>query len=396
MIRYVDDEDLKPPALRRIAVKNLLSFGSDGIDLELRPLNVLLGPNGAGKTNLVEILGLLTATTSGLADYVARTGGMRDWMWLGKIDARAVIEVDVDDSNGEQLVRHRIEIGASLGNLRVYSEDFEILEREDAGDGNVLRDAGTTLAPGTTGSTITESLDSAPSDDSYLGTCLGVGIASPIERIRRLYSNICIYEDVGRDVINESRNHMMRDNGSAPTFPGTSKLESRFRRIARSGEVGDELFEGIRNLSDGLENIDFESGNGLPLLRLREADYAVRGGRISEGSIRYLCLLSILLDPEPPPVVAIEHPERSLHPDLLPYLTDLFRYAACRTQLFVTTHNDTIVDALHDNYEAVVVVEKHEGQTEVNRLERSKMEIWVENYRLGDMWSSGQLGGVRW
>lgn len=396
MIRYVDEEDFKPPVLRRIAVKNLLSFGSDGIDLEMRPLNVVLGPNGSGKTNLLEILGLLTATTSGLADHVARNGGMQQWMWGGKTDTHAVLEVDVDDPVGHQLVRHRIEIGESFGSLRIYAEDLEIVGPVSTQDNNMLQDSGDAMVLSVNGAMANENVAGGPSSDSVLMNDGSYDVDPVIERIQWLYSNICIYKDAGRDVIDESRNQKPHDIGSDPTQTGTPKLTSRLSRIASSDDVGDELIEGIQNLADGLENVDFDAGNGSTRLCLREGDYVVERARISEGSIRYLCLLSILLDPEPPPVVAIEHPERGIHPDLMPYLTDLFRYAACRTQLFVTTHNDTIVDALHDNYESVVVTEKHDGQTEMSRLERSKMEIWVKDYRLGDLWSSGQLGGVRW
>ena len=396
MIRYVDEEDLKPPVLRRVAVKNLLSFGSDGIDLEMRPLNVVLGPNGSGKTNLLEILGLLAATTSGLADHVARNGGMQQWMWRGKTDTHAVVEVDVDDPISHQLVRHRIEIGELFGNLRIYAEDFEVVEPVSTYDNNVLQDSGNAMVLNVKGAAGAENVAGGPSSDSVLMNHGSYDVDPTIERIRRLYSNIRIYEDIGRDVIDESRNQKTHHIGSDPKQSGTSKLASRLKRIARSDDVGDELIEGIQNLADGLENVDFDAGNGSTRIRLREGDYLTESSRVSEGSIRYLCLLSILLDPDPPPVVAIEHPERGIHPDLMPYLTDLFRYAACRTQLFVTTHNDTIVDALHDYYESVVVTEKHEGQTEMIRLERSKWEIWVKDYRLGDLWSSGQLGGVRW
>ena len=85
-----------------------------------------------------------------------------------------------------------------------------------------------------------------------------------------------------------------------------------------------------------------------------------------------------------------------LHPDLLPTLSDLMREASERTQLIVTTHSDVLVDALTDRPENVVVCEKHYGQTEMRRLDKDDLTKWLKDYRLGDLWTSGELGGNRW
>ena len=395
MTRYVDEEDLKPPVLRRIAVKNLLSFGPDGIDLEFRPLNVLVGPNGSGKSNLYEVLGLLGSTTSDRVDYVRQNGGIREWLWRGRSDVNAVIEAEIRDPVQQIDVRHRLEIGDSSGDLRIVSEEFEIFEQEnltnnalhDAGDRMVLQAARPERAECEADGSVCRSA-LVNTQDNY--------VDPTIEYIGRLYDGIQIYAGLGGDALAELRRpeSINVDNGNLR--PDGSNLASSLHRIAQSDAVRDELVEGIRNLSDGLENVELKFDDGIASLGLMEGDYVATGARISDGSLRYLCLLAVLLDPDPRPVVAIEHPERGIHPDLMPYLTDLFRDATTRTQLLVTTHNDTIVDAMHDHYESVVVTEKYRGQTEFRRLSQSDMAPWVEKHRLGDLWTSGQLGGVRW
>lgn len=117
---------------------------------------------------------------------------------------------------------------------------------------------------------------------------------------------------------------------------------------------------------------------------------------LSDGTLRYLCLLAILLEPKPPPLICIEEPELGLHPDLLPTLCDLMVDASRRSQLIVTTHSDVLVDALTDQPESVVVCEKHDGQTEMRRLDKADLTKWLEDYRLGALWTSGELGGNRW
>ena len=127
-----------------------------------------------------------------------------------------------------------------------------------------------------------------------------------------------------------------------------------------------------------------------------EGDFAIPASRLSDGSLRYLCLLAILLDPEPPRIVGIEEPELGMHPDLIPGLADLLVVASRRCQLVVTTHSDILVDALSERPESVVICEKNDGQTTMERLDHSDLAHWLEKYRLGNLWVSGELGGKRW
>ena len=127
-----------------------------------------------------------------------------------------------------------------------------------------------------------------------------------------------------------------------------------------------------------------------------ESGFTIPATRLSDGTLRYLCLLAILCHPSPPPLICIEEPELGLHPDLLPKLADLLVEASKRTQLVVTTHSDILVDAMTEHPEDVVVFEKHDGCTEAKRLDADHLSVWLEKYRLGDLWLRGEIGGTRW
>jgi predicted ATPase len=118
--------------------------------------------------------------------------------------------------------------------------------------------------------------------------------------------------------------------------------------------------------------------------------------RLSDGTLRYLCLLAILLHPEPPPIVAIEEPELGLHPDVIPHVAELLVKASARTQLFVTTHSRMLVDALGDDPESVIVCSKENGESRMERLDAEHLREWLGHYSLGDLWSKGEIGGNRW
>jgi predicted ATPase len=77
-------------------------------------------------------------------------------------------------------------------------------------------------------------------------------------------------------------------------------------------------------------------------------------------------------------------------------VADLLIEASQRTQLIITTHSDILVDALTEHPRAVVVCEKHAGQTTMQRLDPKELKKWLEKYRLGQLWIDGELGGKRW
>ena len=128
----------------------------------------------------------------------------------------------------------------------------------------------------------------------------------------------------------------------------------------------------------------------------QEGQVTIPATRLSDGTLRYLCLLAVLCHPNPPPLVCIEEPELGLHPDVLPTLADLLKEASTRTQLIVTTHSDVLVDAMSDQPDSVLVAEKTAGVTTLTRLDATKLKPWLEKYRLGQLWTRGDIGGTRW
>ena len=130
---------------------------------------------------------------------------------------------------------------------------------------------------------------------------------------------------------------------------------------------------------------------------LEENGVEIPAARLSDGTLRYLCLLTILCDPTPPPLVCIEEPELGLHPDVLPGLADLFREASERCQLIVTTHSGDVRGCTDGKRLRVSsICEKEEWQTRLRRLKREDVCHQLEKCRLGELWSSGELGGNRW
>ena len=115
--------------------------------------------------------------------------------------------------------------------------------------------------------------------------------------------------------------------------------------------------------------------------------------RLSDGTIRFLALLAVLLHPKQAPLLCIEEPELGLHPDALAIIAELLVEAKTRTQLIVTTHSDVLVSGLTEEADSILVSEHLAGGTEFRRQDPGKLEKWLQKYRLGEIWRMGRLGG---
>jgi predicted ATPase len=122
----------------------------------------------------------------------------------------------------------------------------------------------------------------------------------------------------------------------------------------------------------------------------------VPASRLSDGTLRFLSILAILFNAASASLLCIEEPELGLHPDVISLLADLLVEASGKTQLVVTTHSDVLVSALTEQVESVLVCDYLEHGTTLQRLNARKLEHWLRDYRLGEIWQSGKLGGNLW
>ena len=168
--------------------------------------------------------------------------------------------------------------------------------------------------------------------------------------------------------------------------------------LGRKGNIRDILDVYLSSYYDQYRDytVSVEGATVQVLLREKNLNDWVSASRLSDGTLRFLCLASILCHPSPPPLICLEEPEIGMHPDILPTVAEMLIEASGRAQIIVTTHSDILVDALTHVSEAVLVCEKESNSTTVRRLDQDALRKWLKEYSLGDLWRSGQLGGNRW
>lgn len=397
------EDQPKPPLFQRIKAQNLLSFGPDGIDLELGPLNVLIGPNGSGKSNLLDVFSLFQAAPRELATPVRKGGGVQDWIWRGDLDDVAYVTAEVAGMYNAgiwqvpQAIRHELAFRNEDRAFRLHDERIDRMFSDEKSESVYdLRHALPRRIFRAANDDNKAAFAELSRDQSILSQRKDPFQFPEFDRLNGAYNEIRMYRTwpFGRDAV--FTRAQSTEVVSRPMAEDFSNAWMFLSRIRQNPSTKAKLIEKIADIYDGVTGFDFEIVGPTIQLYFEEGESTIRASRLSDGSLRYLCLLAILLDPEPPAFIVLEEPELGVHPDLIHKIADLLVDASARTQLVVTTHSEILVDALHDQPDAVVVCEKHNGQTTMERLDPTKMAVWLEKYRLGDLWTSGQLGGVRW
>jgi predicted ATPase len=175
-----------------------------------------------------------------------------------------------------------------------------------------------------------------------------------------------------------------------------SNLPARLMTLKRDPQTKSRLLSLLSEVAPNFTDLEVVLEGGRLQLYLTEGSRNIPAHRLSDGTLRYLALVAILLDPGQARLVVIEEPELGLHPDILPILRDLLVEASSRFQLIVTTHSTQLVDAMTDYPDAILVCEKPEATTEITRLDPDEIEQWRQFGSLGTLWMSGRLGGTRW
>jgi predicted ATPase len=389
--------------LQSIRLKNLLSYGSEGVTLELEPLNVLIGPNAAGKSNLIEAISLLAAAPRDLLEPLREGGGTLEWIWKGggHPDA-ASLEVQVNYRDG--IVIYNLTFSAVRYRFNLVDEHINY-ERSIPIQKTPLRrlvydyNEGSPKIKARSGSIIHDkSLDDVDHEQSILSQVRGAAVYPEITYLANSFGRIAFFREGGQGRFIASRLPQKADLPEDFLLENAGNLSLVLNDLQHRPAIKKLILERLKEFYEDVVDISTRVQSGAVQIYLHERGLKepVPATRLSDGTLRYLCLLVILLHPEPPPLICIEEPELGLHPDVIRTIGKLLIEASERTQLIVTTHSESLVSALSEVPEAVVVCERDERGTQLRRLDPKKLKDWLEQYTLGDLWAKGEIGGNRW
>ena len=340
-------------------------------DFELKSLNLLIGGNGAGKSNFVEFFRMISAMMKrdGLKEYVA---GNADTFLFGGPKQTPAIDINLafgQNGYGFELVPTQEGFFLINNEQRHY---FPAHSTKNLGSGN--------FNPGLLDDKNHSGLNSEHGASWYT------------------YNAICswkIYHFHDTSVASGMRRY--HDQGHAgDLFVDAANIAPYLYGLKiNHPDAYSEIVSAVRLVIPFLEDFILQP-NTQENLRLdwRQKglnDYPMRPTQLSDGSIRFICLATALLQPNPPSTIIIDEPELGLHPEAIAILAELIDSAAKRTQLIVSTQSPALID--YFGVEDIIVVSRKAGASTFERLQEKDFNVWLETYSTGELWSKNVIAG---
>ena len=378
-------------------------------DVSWKPgdLNVLIGPNGSGKSNLLRVLELLSISARGnLGRQIQREGGMEPVVWDGKVSQVSFrIVTSSLDSNQSKLERFEYHLNlARLGMSSAYRIEREQFRRHSKSSLDDDKTAISKLLERTPRQAVifderekaqVAPKESVPEEETLLSLAAGPFATNPlVAEYQNKFSNWQIYQDfqthrkapVRQPSLTRSETFVAPDGHNLVSVLHTLYTSNRdFKRNlndAMSVAFGDD-FEELIFPPAADQQIQLR-------VRWKSLKREQTTADLSDGTLRFLLLVAILANPEPPALIAIDEPATGLHPSMLPIVAEYAAEAALRSQIILTTHSAEFLDAFGDS-PTTTVMKWENGKTRLQTISDEALNYWLGEYTLGKMYRSGEL-----
>lgn len=371
-------------------------------------LNVVIGPNGTGKSNLIRMLELISVSAQGrLSKYIQRMGGMEPLVWDGMSDSisfefKASPLAKERDLERESLTysvlmarlgkgsSYRIENELLANYYRVLknnnSEPFKFLERQKLFARIFDENERALVAPE----------ESVVEEETLLSMAAGPFTNNKyITQFQKEMEKWSVYHDL----------HVNHD--AVIRQPTITRPE---KRVTPDGQnlisvlhtlyTGDRSFKNAINMAmraafgNDFEELVFPPASDQRIqlrIRWKTLQREQSASDLSDGTLRFLFLLTVLASPEPAPVIAIDEPETGLHPSMFPIIAEHSMEATRRAQVIFTTHSPQFLDAFNNEKITTTVVKWENGETILKTLDDNSLKHWLNEYSLGTLFNSGEL-----
>ncbi len=373
-------------------------------------LNVVIGSNGSGKSNLLRALALLQTSAQGqLAQTVLAQGGIVPLLWDNRasqiswrmrtdppdpnLDAEKnalTYELDLQRLGMTSSYRVHRELLANyyLKNIGRKPEPMKFLERT----------ANRAVAFDTQQHRLVAHEGSVPDDQTLLSLVAGPFSNPVILAFRNHVSFWSIYHDLHVDQNAPLRQAAVARLERRVSPDGQNLIPVLHTLYSENREFKRSLDSAMKTaFGDQFEELTFPPAADQRVqlrVRWRSLETTQAAADLSDGTIRFLLLCTILASPHRPDLIAIDEPETGLHPSMLPIVAELAAEAAEHSQVILTTHSSELLSAFSDSVPTTTVTQCIDGETNLSVLDGAELRRWLQNYSLGALFRSGELEGA--
>lgn len=359
--------------LNRVTIRGFKSI-RELEDFELCNLNVIIGANGAGKSNFIDFFRLLRTIIDGnLYEYIRDGGGISDFLYNG---LKVTSQMEFETIFGIRGYRFKIKPGPR--NDCFLTDEARYYERGYTGwwklgnseDGKSLL--------------VKEALSNR-NNSKY---------SMPVYEVISSWQIYHFHDTSASSLMRQYEivqdNKVFRYNASN-IAPYLLRLKTRFP------DDYQEIINSVRLIMPFFDDflLDVTEFGDKPKVNLswkqKGSDYPMQPYHLSDGSIRFICIATALLQPDPPATIIIDEPELGLHPEAIAIVAELLQHAAKKTQVIVATQSPALIN--YFSIDDIIVVNRRDGQSTFERLNPEDFSAWLEDYSVGELWSKNVIAG---
>lgn len=361
----------------RITIKGFKSIKSLD-DFEMRKLNILIGANGSGKSNFIGFFKLLRSMIDGKLElFVNKSGGADAFLYLGPKATEKLIGKIEFGANG-----YEFHLEPTSDNRLIFNDERIILLCSTSPG---VRPVNRSIGKGH-GESVLKSQVKDGNDNKAISEYIHNAINSWI---------VYHFHDTSETAAMR-RQGTVRDNEKLRS--DAANLAAFLLKIKEDDQARYELIrETVRLVAPFFDDFKLrpqKSGQD-EVVELewtqKGSDYPFHPSQLSDGTIRFICLVTALLQPNPPATILFDEPELGLHPEALNTLAGLIKQASERTQVIVATQSAPLLD--HFDPEDVIVVDRKDGESLFKRLDAKNLSEWLKDYSLGELWQKNVFEG---
>lgn len=355
--------------IRNITIEGFKSIKKQKIDLD--SINILIGGNGIGKTNFISAFELIRDIYERqLQNYVLRKGGANSLLYNGRKNTTQ-IQFDLEFDN------------------KGYDNRF-IVTLEEAQDRLFIKKTETAFWSG--GTWHFQTFDRDKEEASFCNMSSGQAwYVGPLLKQFEIYH----FHDTGdrspmKGFASLHDNKTLQRDGSniAPfLYLLSKKYPKHLKRIEHIVSSVSPFFDSFvlepNRLNPETIRLEWKQKN--------VSNMTFNAHQLSDGSLRFICLATLLMQPEPPQTILIDEPELGLHPLAINKLCAMLKKASAESQIIVSTQSTNFVDNF--DVENIIVADMENNASVFKHLDKDSLENWLDSYSLGEIWEKNLIGG---